>query len=69
MSKQDSQQPVNIVCDKCGIKLTLGKVTLGYLGSEFPVELYKCSRCGLVYVPEDLAIGKMKQVESSLEDK
>ena len=53
----------------CQIKLTLGKVTLSYLGSSFPVELYTCSQCGQVYIPEELAIGKMHQVESALEDK
>jgi hypothetical protein len=69
MSNQAGQQPVNIVCAKCAIRLTLGKVTLSYLGSNFPVELYQCSQCGLVYIPEDLAIGKIKQVEAALEDK
>ncbi|SDF35824.1 DVU_1557 family redox protein [Sporomusa acidovorans] len=62
------QQP-NLTCAKCGITLTLGKVTLSYLGSSFPVELFKCAKCGLVYIPEELANGKMKQVEAALEDK
>lgn len=69
MSKPTDQQQPNIVCAKCGIRLTLGKVTLSYLGSSFPVELYKCPQCGLVYIPDDLANGKMKQVEAALEDK
>jgi len=68
MSKQENQHE-NLVCDKCGIHLTLGKVTLSYLGSNFPVELYKCSQCGLVFIPEELARGKMQQVEAALEDK
>lgn len=57
------------MCHKCGSRLTLGKVVLSYLGSDFPVELYKCSQCNLVYIPEDLAQGKMQQVEKLLEDK
>lgn len=68
MSKQEIRQE-NIICNKCGISLTLGKVTLSYLGSNFPVELYKCPQCGLVYIPEELAGGKMQQVEAALEDK
>ncbi|MBP2645482.1 MAG: hypothetical protein H6Q75_922 [Firmicutes bacterium] len=68
MGKQAIQQQ-KIVCVKCGIYLTPGKVTLSYMGSTFPVELYKCAQCGLVYIPEDLARGKMQQVEESLEDK
>jgi len=39
------------------------------MGSNFPVELPKCPRCGLVYIPEALATGKMQQVEAALEDK
>lgn len=69
MNNQTDQQSINIICAKCGVKLTLGKVTLTYLGSSFPVELYKCPQCGLVYIPEELANGKMKQVEAALEDK
>lgn len=69
MSNLTEKQPVDILCLKCGIKLTLGKVTLQYLGSTFPVELYKCPQCGLVYIPEELANGKMHQVEASMEDK
>ena len=56
-------------CARCEIKMSLGQVTVSYLGSEFPVELLKCPVCGTVFVPEDLAIGKMLQVEQALEDK
>lgn len=69
MQKLTEVQQPNLVCCKCQIPLVLGKVTLAYLGSTFPVELYKCAQCGLVYIPEELANGKMKQVEAALEDK
>lgn len=69
MSKYIEEQALDIVCVTCGIKLTLGKVELSYLGSSFPVELYKCPQCGLVYISEELANGKMKKVEAALEDK
>ncbi|HMK56641.1 MAG TPA: hypothetical protein VK448_08405 [Dissulfurispiraceae bacterium] len=58
-----------LTCTKCNIELFLGKVTVSYLGSEFPVDLLKCPVCGTVFVPEDLALGKMLQVEQALEDK
>ena len=58
-----------LVCAKCGVPLKPGNVTLSYMGSNFPVELYKCPDCGLVYIPEALATGKMQQVEAALEDK
>ncbi len=65
----DTHTQDSIICNKCKIPLTLGQVTLSYLGSDFPVELYKCSQCGLVFIPEELARGKMDQVEKALEDK
>jgi hypothetical protein len=46
-----------------------GKVTVSYMGSSFPVELLRCPRCGLVLITEDLALGKMLEVEKTLEDK
>jgi hypothetical protein len=49
--------------------MKIGKVKASYLGSEFPIELLKCPICGMVYVPESLATGKMLQVEQALEDK
>lgn len=57
------------VCADCGADLVLGKVEISYMGSSFPVELYKCPQCGLVLIPEELALGKMVEVEKALEDK
>lgn len=58
-----------MICGKCRCEMRPGKATLSYLGSSFPVELLKCPECGLVYIPEELATGKMDQVEKTLEDK
>ena len=57
------------VCAKCGQALIAGQVTIEYLGNQFSVELPKCPGCGLVYISEDLASGKMAEVEQLLEDK
>lgn len=59
----------NILCNKCGVHLSQGKVTLEYLGNVFSVDLYKCPQCGLVFIPEGLATGRMQEVEQMLEDK
>lgn len=56
-------------CSKCGIPLAAEKVTVTYLGSTFTVDLLKCKQCGLVLITEDLALGKMLEVEKTLEDK
>ncbi|MCL6479152.1 MAG: hypothetical protein K6T65_12185 [Peptococcaceae bacterium] len=57
------------VCLACGAPMSPGKVIFSYMGSDFPIELIKCHGCGLVFVPEDLATGKMAEVEKVLEDK
>ena len=56
-------------CHKCGIPLIKGKAKFMYLENGFPVELPVCTECGFVYVPEELALGKVLSVEKALEDK
>lgn len=58
-----------LTCAKCKISLVKGKATFGYHGNAFPVELPICPKCGYIYVPEELAVGKVLTVERSLEDK
>ena len=59
----------NWLCAGCGIALQPGKVTVSYLDNAYPVELPRCPRCGLTWVPEEIALGKMAEVEKTLEDK
>ncbi|WP_031485080.1 DVU_1557 family redox protein [Maridesulfovibrio frigidus] len=56
-------------CSACGKTLVPKAVELEYLESVFSVELPACPECDLVLIPEDLALGKMAEVESLLEDK
>lgn len=58
-----------LLCLHCNEKLVPRPVTLSYMGSSFPVELPACPVCGMVYIPEELARGRMLHVEKSLEDK
>ncbi len=44
-------------------------VTLSYLVAGFPVKLQTCLEHGLVLIPEELATGRMLEVELALEDK
>ncbi len=67
--KEENEQAVPWICDKCKEKLALRKVKVAYLGGNFEVELMKCSKCGNVFIGEDLALGKMLEVEKGLEDK
>ena len=56
-------------CLKCGVPLEKGRAKFLYLDNGFPVELPVCPKCGFVYVPEALALGKVASVERALEDK
>lgn len=56
-------------CVRCGVPLEPAQVRVDYLNSAYPVELLRCPRCRSVLVTEDLALGKMADVEKALEDK
>jgi len=56
-------------CKKCDVALVKGAATFSYLDNAFPVELPVCPGCGFIYVPEELALGKVLSVEHALEDK
>ena len=57
-----------LTCMKCRVPLHKGKAKFMYLDNGFPVELPVCPGCGFVYVPEELALGKVLSVEKALED-
>ena len=59
----------DLICVKCNQLLVPQKITLSYMNSAFPVELPACPVCGMVYIPEELATGRILHVEKSLEDK
>lgn len=56
-------------CLRCDKELIQKKVKLNYLGKDFEHELMCCPICGEVFIGEHLALGKMLDVERSLEDK
>ncbi|MDR2500830.1 MAG: hypothetical protein LBD37_07115 [Treponema sp.] len=56
-------------CAKCAAALTPRPVLLSYMNSSFPVELPACPTCGYIFIPEDLATGRILYVERALEDK
>jgi len=62
-------EATNWQCAACNQPLQPAPVKVGYLNSVFNVELMACPQCGLVLVPEHLALGKMLEVEQLLEDK
>ncbi len=63
------EENIDMICAKCNKELVLSPVQLNYMGNGFPVELPCCPICKMIFVPEELAMGKMLHVEKSLEDK
>ena len=64
-----SSEAVPWRCYHCRRELIVGPVTVTYLGNRFTTDLPHCPDCRLILVPEDLALGKMAEVEQILEDK
>ena len=58
-----------ISCQRCQLPLARAKTRLTYQGVKFEGELLRCPKCGQAFVPEDLALGKLHEVEITLEDK
>ncbi len=56
-------------CAKCNEKLVAKKTVFSYLGHTVAHEVQACPKCGKVFIPADLAEGKMAEVEEQLEDK
>ena len=69
--KSENVKPgdLNWTCEKCGRRLIIGKVTVEYLGNQFVTDLPRCPGCGRAHISEDIATGKMAEVEQLLEDK
>ena len=56
-------------CGKCKVLLEKKKTTFSYLGRDVSHEVEGCPNCGKVFIPKELAEGRMAEVEGQLEDK
>ena len=59
----------NLICLKCNCALEYENTNLYYLGHRVSDKFLRCPKCKQIYIPEDIATGKMAEVEESLEDK
>ena len=67
--REEFEGSTNWICARCDVALNPAKTRLSYLKSEFETELMCCPICEKVFIGEPLAMGKMLEVEKSLEDK
>jgi Fe-S oxidoreductase len=58
-----------LVCEPCGCALEWMEAEFSYLGRSFRHKVMRCPECGMPYIPEDLARGRMRIVEMALEEK
>jgi hypothetical protein len=56
-------------CFKCNQPLVVGLALVDYLGNELTTDLPLCPGCSKVLISEQLAVGKVAEVERLLEDK
>ncbi|WP_207691642.1 DVU_1557 family redox protein [Desulfonema limicola] len=56
-------------CFQCSVNLISKTVSLEYMNNRFSTELPVCPDCGFVMISEEVALGKMAEVEQILEDK
>jgi uncharacterized Zn finger protein len=63
------EQNEKLLCEACQIEMVSLEVEFSYLQRSFRHKVLRCPSCGQVYIPEDLAKGRMKEVETLLEDK
>ena len=67
--REELEGSANWICVRCDAELLPAKTKLSYIKSEFEAELMRCPECRKVFIGEPLALGKMLEVEMSLEDK
>jgi hypothetical protein len=56
-------------CGICQVELTPKKTVFSCLGHNVSHEVLSCPQCGKIFISEELAEGKMAEVEQQLEDK
>ena len=56
-------------CAKCKKELVMKKTVFSYLGLTVAHDVRTCPGCGKVFISQDLAEGRMAEIEEQLEDK
>jgi predicted RNA-binding Zn-ribbon protein involved in translation (DUF1610 family) len=56
-------------CAKCGVALITRKTIFNYMERTISHDVPVCPKCGKVFIPRELAEGRMAEVEEQLEDK
>lgn len=68
-AKQEEKPDEKLMCSRCQCPLELIELRITYLDRHFTHKVPRCPKCGQVFIPQELAEGKMSQLEKSLEEK
>lgn len=63
------EEKLILICDKCKVEMKESEIEFSYLNRAFRHKVPRCPECGQVHIPEELAKGRMSEVEMMLEDK
>lgn len=63
------EEKQKLICDRCQVEMVELDVEFSYLNRSFRHKVPRCPECGQVYIPEELAKGRMREVEINLEEK
>jgi YgiT-type zinc finger domain-containing protein len=58
-----------LICDICKVEMVEREVDFTYLNRSFRHKVPRCPQCGQVFISEELASGRMSDVEKMLEEK
>jgi uncharacterized protein with PIN domain len=67
--QQGGTPPSKLICELCDVEMEPIEAQFSYLKRTLKHVVLRCPRCGQVYVPEELAKGRMREVENALEEK
>ena len=65
----NTEEGNRLICARCNAPLEKTETKFDYLGHKFKHHIPKCPVCGMVYVSEEFAIGRIAEIETMLEDK
>jgi uncharacterized Zn finger protein len=62
-------EKLTLICDNCKLEMREIEAEFTYLNHSFRHKVMRCPNCGQVCLSEDLVSGRMKEIETLMEDK
>ncbi|MGI6727881.1 MAG: DVU_1557 family redox protein [Anaerovoracaceae bacterium] len=63
------EEKQTLICDRCKVELVMADTEFSYLGNVMRHKVPRCPECGMIYLPENLVLGRMRELEEVLEEK